>query len=201
MVGLKVLIDDGITETNIYTGTWQPNWTYNWLDLEEWSGQEITLTFTLQQKEGKEAAWAYLDEVFLGSAYPDSWLDVDSPPAAAPGSQVNLTIEYGNRSDVPATGLLLTAIFTEDLDFVSATPEPSNQAAGQLEWDLGEVSAGDGLGTISLTFAIPESMPSGQVLPISFELVADIDEPVSGNNSQVIALEISHLIYLPLILR
>lgn len=76
-----IQVSNGVTTTTLLsTTTSTDDWTHLWFNLSPWAGQTITLTFTVHQTAGFPGAWAYLDEVAVGS-----WL-TPVPEAITPGS-------------------------------------------------------------------------------------------------------------------
>jgi hypothetical protein len=107
--GLQVKLNDGLTDTALFSSAGgSHDWTHAWADLSPWAGQSVTLTFSVQQAAGRPYAWAHLDEVSVGSTYPDVWVALQDA-FGEPGSQVALEMRYGNRGAAPAEGVHLSA--------------------------------------------------------------------------------------------
>ena len=84
--GLTVSADaNGVVSELFSTRTDTDGWAHQWIDMEPWQGQTMTLTFQLDQVAGMPAVTAYLDEVTLGNAYPDTWIALDAPTSVPPG--------------------------------------------------------------------------------------------------------------------
>ncbi|MEP1594444.1 MAG: hypothetical protein ABJK20_07725, partial [Halieaceae bacterium] len=61
------------------------------------------------------------------------------------GEEITYTINYLNKGKIPLTGIQLTDTLPAGLTYVSATPAPSNIAAGtttSLQWNLSSLDAG-----------------------------------------------------------
>jgi uncharacterized repeat protein (TIGR01451 family) len=137
---MTVQVSDAVTTTTlISTTSGIYGWEHQWRYLDEWVGKEITLTFAVHQAAYAPPVFALLDEVTLGSVYPDLWLDTD---AAAhnlrPGELVTLTLAPGNRGSVLASGVQISLTLPAGLEFISASLEPS-AAPPVLHFDLGDI--------------------------------------------------------------
>ncbi|MGH2537115.1 MAG: hypothetical protein ACRDHL_06955, partial [Candidatus Promineifilaceae bacterium] len=157
---LLVQVEEGPTTTPLLalTGSTGSGWATGRADLSPWLGEAITVSFQLEQEAGAPVAWAYLDEVSLGSTYPDLWV-TGADAAAVPGEQVTFEISYGNRGGAAASDGLITATLPADLTFVSAS-QPPISTSPSLVWDVGDLPAGSGPLTIAVTVAIdPAAQP------------------------------------------
>jgi hypothetical protein len=200
-LALKVSINDGLQTTQVFSGTQTAGWSYQWVDLEPWTGQEITVIFTLQQKVGAVAAWAYLDEAFLGSAYPDTWATIEGRSFVAPGDTLDLILHYGNKSSAAAEGSRLTATLPDELAITTAIPAPTTQTGQLLVWDLGTLTVEEGLGTITITTLVSPTLTEEISLPVSVDLDTDTPELNMANNSHQIMVVVSRKVFLPVVLR
>jgi hypothetical protein len=63
---LVVRINNG-SATTVYTATQAGDWQHAWVDLQPWLGQQVTVTFELQQQANAPAAIAQIDDISLGS--------------------------------------------------------------------------------------------------------------------------------------
>lgn len=184
------------TRTLLSTDADTRNWTHRWFDLQSWAGQTVTLTFTLHQASGQKSAWAYIDEVTVGSTYPDSWVHQSSRSAALPGQQVVQTITFGNRGAVAASNARVTLQLPPELTFVSADPTPS-AAAPALRWDVGDLAAGDGPQVILVTLQVAPSAAVGATLITTANIASDTSEPEQANNTAQGTTFVGHRAYLP----
>lgn len=97
---LKINTISDTASTTVYSTTQSTNgWTHQWLDLGDLAGQTITLTLELQQEIGTIPTQAFIDEVTVGNAYPDTWVAVTGGANYLPGEYAILTIPYGNRGE------------------------------------------------------------------------------------------------------
>ncbi|MCI0576533.1 MAG: hypothetical protein L0332_06220 [Chloroflexi bacterium] len=194
-------VDDGNTTTSLLslTGSTGTGWAHGRADLSSWSGQSVTLTFRLEQAANAPLAWAYLDEVSLGSTYPDLWVQ-GANAAALPGEQVTFLLTYGNRGGAAAGGTLITGTLPAGLTFVSASPPPV-ATSPNLVWNVGNLPAGSGPLTIAVTVMVNASVPPFTNLTIPFTIGQAGPELETANNSVAVIVFASRRIYLPLIFR
>jgi len=196
----NVQVDNGITSTTFFSTTTNTDaWTHCWFDLTPWAGQAITLTFTVHQTAGRPYAWAYLDEVTLGSAYPDLWVSKSGEMAALPGEQVVYTIAYGNRGGAAASGVRITDTLPASLSFVEANPPPVTTLP--LVWEVGELPAKSGPFTIVITATVAPAVMLGSTLTNTVTIGAISPEIETANNTTQAATFIGYRIYLPISLK
>jgi uncharacterized repeat protein (TIGR01451 family) len=157
-------------------------WTHRWFDLSPWAGQTVTLTFNVHQEAGGPVAWAYLDEVTVGSgAYPDLWTAA-ATQVAAPGDNVTFTLPYGNRGEALAHGATLTVTLPTGLTFVSADPPPA--ATGpNVTWSLGDLPAATGPAAITLVASVSPTAPPGFVLTGAVDIASATNEIETADNA------------------
>ena len=194
---LAVRIGNGQATTTIYSTTNVTTvWTHRWLDLSAWAGQTVTLTFAVHQAAGPTASAAYLDEVALGSVYPDLWVE-QAAAQARPGEPLTLTITYGNRGPVAAGSARLTATLPVSISFMGAVPLPLSTSP--LVWDLGDLPASSGPLTITLAALAPDVVDFSRPLTSTVAIGALTAEMETQNNTSVVRLDVSYRLYLPLI--
>jgi hypothetical protein len=63
----EVLVQNAVTPTVVYSSSATSDWTNSWINMSQWLGQSITLTFTLKQAPSELSAQMFLDDVSLGS--------------------------------------------------------------------------------------------------------------------------------------
>ncbi len=116
-----------------------------------------------------------------------------------PGDVVVYTMQYGNRSSLPASGVWLTETLPAELAFVAADPAPLSTTL-PLRWDLGDLEPQSGPFTIVLTATV---LPS-TTIPSTLEVVARIESSATevevANNQSVSATWVGYRIYLPLVM-
>lgn len=172
-------------------------WTYQWIDLTPWSGQTVAVRFRLDRVSAGSSA-AHLDEISVGSAHPDLW--VQAPGAAArPGQQLVYTLGHGNRGGVEAEDVTLTLQLPPHLAFVSADPPPSATTPA-LRWDLASAPPFSGQ-TIALTLQLSAAAAAGSTLNIPVSIAATTAELETGNNTAAGHLLVGSRTWLPLVLK
>ena len=195
-------IDNGVSKTAVFSTTSSTvDWSHGWSDLTPWAGQSVTLTLRVHQTEGGSRTWAYLDEVTLGSAYPDTWLTMDSiPDTALPGDQVMYLVNYGNRGGVMADQTELTMTLASELTFVDANPPPVTTSPFMV-WDVGNLMAGSGPFTIVITSTVTDAATPFKAISSSASIASRTIELEDTNNSAEFSTLVAALTYLPLIRR
>jgi hypothetical protein len=175
-------------------------WKHQWADLTPWAGRSVTIRFKVSEAAGGARAWAYIDEVSVGSAHPDTWVRLSGPRSAPPGQQVVQSITYGNRGGVAAGNGQVTLGLPPELTFVRADPPPS-ATAPILRWDVGNLSAGDGPQTIRVTLQVAPDAATGTTLTATATIASDTAEIEQANNTAQAAMFVGYLVYLPVITR
>ena len=197
----QVQVSSGITTTTLFTTTTPTPWEHFWFELTPWSGQQITLTFKLTENAGFPPANALLDEVTLGSAHPDVWVDLSSDaPSAIPGEQFNFQLDYGNRGHVSAFTPVITLTLPSGLNFVSASVTPEI-IADQLVWHLDDLLKQSGPNSITLTVEVDSAVVLGQKVVTLVEITSSSPELEKLNNNSQVGTFLGYLGILPLINR
>ena len=188
----------GSTDVVLTRNTGSNGWAHIWVDLTPWAGQTITVQFSLVQAAGEPYAVTYLDEVSVGSAKPDLWVQAISGEAI-PGTQLTRTLAYGNRGGVNAQNANVTLQLPAGLTFVSADPPPSATTPA-LRWDLGDMPAFSQQ-TINLTLQVSASAPYGSTLNTTSAITSDTTELETVNNTANGHVFVGSRNWLPLIER
>ncbi len=194
---LEVLVDDGASPAVVFSSTTGADtWTHRWVDLTPWAGRSVTLRFRLAEWVGNLPAWAYIDEVTIGSAHPDTWVSRSGQRAAPPGAQIVQTILYGNRGGATASSVYVTLQLAPELAFVSADPPPS-ATAPELRWNVGDLAARSDPVAIHVTLQLaPSAKPFSTVLTTA-TLASDTAEIEQANNAAQAGTFVGYLVYLP----
>ena len=138
---VEVSHNAGVTTVLSETAGTTDMWSHRWLDLTPWAGQPVTTSFTLHQAEDAPMACVYLDEVNVGSTYPDLWVSERALAGGVmPGETFALAIVHGNRAGAVASDALTAAALPAELSFVSASPAPIATVPA-LVWDAGDLVA------------------------------------------------------------
>ena len=155
------------------------DWTFRSVDLTTWKGQAVTLKFNIHHKAGYLPVIALVDDVALGSAYPDLWVSSNNT-RGLPGDQVTFNIGCGNHGGVAAPHAGLTISLPPGLTFVKAVPAPVDPTASTLTWGLGDLAPKSNACSVSLTatidpaFRIPHTLTADvQITTSSTELEVD----------------------------
>jgi uncharacterized repeat protein (TIGR01451 family) len=152
--GLSVQISDSLTTTQVMAiDSDRLDWAHAWTDLSRWSGQTITLTFSVNEIAGHSFVRALIDEVSIGSVHPDVWVSARGVSFAPPGSQVVYQLTYGNRGGLAASGNIISATLPAELEFVSASLTPTITGS-TLTWSVGDLPARSGPTTIFITATV-----------------------------------------------
>lgn len=196
-----VRVDNSITATTLFSTTTTTNdWTHRWIDLTPWAGQTITLTFNLHQAAGDPVRELYLDDITLGSAYPDLWINKTGTRTAPSGQPVVYTITYGNRGGTMAGGVRITDTLPGGLTFVNASPPP-RAATVPLVWEVGDLPARSGPFTIVVTTTAASGVSLRAPLTNTVAIKADSPELETFNNTAQAATFIGYRLYLPTLMR
>jgi hypothetical protein len=194
---LNVQISQGNSITTLLTtSAFTDGWDHTWFDLSPWTGQAITLTFNLNQVQGKPNDWAYLDEVSVGSTFTDIKAGGPALVTASPGNQINLELTYTNPSRVAADDVLASLNLPDGLSLISSSI-PVTITGSTLQWNLGSLSAGSPIGSILLTLLLSPDAPGGQVTHLDYALSTSTPELELMNNQMQLQLKTGYWIYLP----
>ncbi|HTP07693.1 MAG TPA: fibronectin type III domain-containing protein [Anaerolineae bacterium] len=194
-----VTVNDGITDTVVFVAALNASdWTHQWFDFSAWKGQTITVTFSLHQNAAGQPAWAYLDEVSLGSGHPDVWVQLANPPIARPGSTVVYQLNYGNQGGALASNVQLTATLPAQLTFVTASVPPSSTTSS-LVWNLGDLPAQNGPNTILITATVTPTITGVTVVSSTVDIATTAAELEMANNTQQTSMTIKYNVFLPIV--
>ncbi|MBU1879347.1 MAG: DUF11 domain-containing protein [Chloroflexi bacterium] len=193
-------ISSSVSVTTVFSANANTDgWTHGWADMTPWAGQTITLTFNVHNEAGAPRTWAYLDEVSLGSAYPNLWVSKTSSTAPPGGGPVRYTLTYGNLGGVPAQTVRLTDTLPAGVTFVAASPAPTSTAP--LVWEVGDLAAGAGPFTIIVTATVDAGVPTWTTLANTVTIGAATPEADLDNNSATAQTFVGYRGYLPLSLK
>jgi hypothetical protein len=149
---------------------------------------------------GQPPPWACLDEVTVGSAYPDAWVSQSGLGIAAPGQQIVDVISYGNWGGVEANNGQVTLQLPPELIFVSADPPPSALTPA-LRWDVGDLAAQGDPQTISATLQVAPFVTEGVTLTATATITSVSAELEQANNSAGTSVSVARRAYLPIVAR
>lgn len=196
--GLELLVSDGVTTTAVPLPTGGAAWAHYWADMSPWAGQTVTVNFRLTQVSGDPRVQAAIDDVTMGSAYPDTWVRASGPGSALPGETVSLTLRYGNNGRVPSTAAELALTWPDALTFVSANVTPT-VGANTLTWDVGDLATEAAPATIVVTATVDAAIPFWQTINLPVSLNAATTEVEQQNNQAIISILIAYRQFLPML--
>ncbi len=198
---LEVQVDDGIVVTTLFSTTSSTTgWTHQWLDLSPWAGQTLTLRLNVHLTEDHVCTWGYLEEVTLGSSYPDIWVDKIAPEQVLPGETLVYTLFYGNQGNVAASSVVVTDTLPAAVSFVAADPAPISPVS-PLRWEVGEVPPRGGPYTILVTVTVQPTAPFLSDLINEIRNTTSLAELETDNNQASVATFVGYRVYLPLVLK
>lgn len=190
--GLQVLI----SSTLIFSASQETDWTHAWLDLSPWAGQTVSVTFQSHQVAGYPYVELALDEISLGSAYPDGWIDLAGPSSALPGEIITYTLHFGVRGGLlPSTTLTVT--LPAGLQWVNASLLPTQQA-NLLVWELGDLEATATPDPIQVSLRLAEATPPNAWLSLTASIGADTLDWETENNLSYARVFVGARLFLPL---
>lgn len=146
--------------------------------------------------------WVFLDEITIGSAYPDLWINKTSP-TVVPGEQVAYTIVYGNQGSIPANETRITDTLPTELSFVDAKPSPiiSNTLLLAWVWNIGDVSPESEPFTIIVTVTVAPTVPMLSSFTNTVGIAASTPELEKANNVAQATTFVGYRVHLPIALR
>ncbi len=191
-----------ITSTQmVYSTTAETlSWEHLSFDLDAWVGNTITATFRTHQVAGGAPVWALLDDVTLGSIYPDVYVQADAK-TVRPGEVFTSTLWVGNQGGVLAGGVALSAKLPAGLSFVLSSPDPDSQTKG-LQWTLGDLPTKCQGIVIQVVLQAPRYGAVPQTLQPVFSLSTTSREIETANNTLALTIIIPlFTLWIPLIKR
>ena len=199
---LQITIADDLTETIVFSSSIanSPIWTHDWVDVSAWRGQTVTVTLATRQPAGLARGWVYLDEVTLGSAYPDLWIQGCKPLFVGPDQEFSCAIALGNRSDIDAANGILTMTLPAELEQVTFNPAPTTMVPHPT-WELGSLSADGSPITVIMTATVVHDAPLFAKLPVEFSLSSQTPEQERWNNQTEFEVIVGYRTLLPVLAR
>lgn len=197
-----VQLQEGVNTTTIFsTASSIGAWRHRWFDLGAWKGKTAVLRFRVHQTAGQLPVWAYLDEITLGSAYPDTWIEKLGPAIVAPGSQLTYVLHYGNRGAMPADGARVTDTLPTGLQFLEGDPPPTATTPSQLVWEVGNLPPAGEPAVIVIKAAVKPEVAGYTKLTNAAAISGTASEVESENNTAHVSTLVAHRLYLPMISR
>lgn len=201
-VAFQVQVENssGNVTTLLTTSNNTQGWEHAWFNMSAWAGQPVTVTFNLHQVAGQPMPRLYLDDVTLGSTFPDIWVG-DDYRAVLPGEEVTYAIRYGNHGAAAATVVTLNHTLTPHVTFISASVAPTQINGATLTWNLGNMNAHVGPVTILVTVRVNAAAPPFTTLSSPLSISMTGTELETANNQAAVSLYLARLTYLPIITR
>ncbi|WP_160154704.1 isopeptide-forming domain-containing fimbrial protein [Microbulbifer sp. ALW1] len=139
-----------------------------------------------REYEVSDEVTADIEAVDLFIDKDDGGIDVDNP--AAPGDTITYTINYGNRGNLDATGVVITETLPDYVIYDPADNPGWVLNGDTLTFDVGDLAAGE-TGSVELIVTIINPLPSG-VEETNNTVSIDGDEsngadPTPGDNTDV----------------
>jgi hypothetical protein len=195
---LGIQIDDGNSVTSVLNLTTNTiDWTQAWADLTQWRGQAISTTFNLEQAAQSPIATAYLDDVTVGSTYPDVWVAINDS-SGGNGQQIVHEISYGNRGGAIAQSGFITYTLPPGLSFISSSISPIATTPAVV-WQIDELPAKGDPFVIEVVVMVKETAVPFTTLTSTVEITTDGTELEMLNNVAEGSTYIGRFIYLPFI--
>jgi uncharacterized repeat protein (TIGR01451 family) len=97
--------------------------------------------------------------------------------SANPGEQIVYTITYANDSAVSVTNAVITDVLPQGLSFVAASNGGTyNAGTRTVTWNVGNLAAGEGPFSVTLTAAVDSPYPDAAAIPLVNTAVIDSPE-------------------------
>ncbi len=164
--------------------------------MSAWGGQTVTLAFHVNQVVGGLPTAALLDDVALGSTFPDVW---SSLPALSghPGDVLTTTLTCGNRGGAAADHVQLALNLPAGLTLESAEPAPAGLSPAPT-WNLGSVAAKTQACSIRLALKIARTFKVPNQLTAQVHMTTNSTELETENNLLSVNLQMPYyFIYMP----
>jgi Tol biopolymer transport system component len=196
----KVEVSDGNATSTLKTVSANSGgWTHAWSNMNAWQGRPLTITMRLDQSANQPCASVFLDEVTLGSAYPDLWISGGSTTAAMPGQPVHYTLTYGNRGGGKSAAKVI-AVLPAQVSLVDATPAPT-VSGKTLTWEVGDLPAHSQPLQIVISGTVDLSTAMMNNLKLVATIEATLTEQEKANNQVELPTFVGHRLHLPAVRR
>lgn len=189
--------DDGVTQQRLYQAPERTaGWTHAWVDMGAWRGQTVRLTFEVTAPEGVRYPFLALDDLSLGSAYPDLHLEMTSPVSYAPAGQpLPVTLRVANRGGIASEAVTLSLDLPPEMGFTSASISPQVEG-NRVSWNLGTLAGGSSQ-TIAVQVYIKNEAAWRELLALAAQVQSTSAESQLENNEAWLAVEVNYRLFLP----
>lgn len=196
---MSVIIEDKSSSTPLLTlERTTPEWEHSWVDLGPWVGKSVTVTFHLHQEAEEPVMWGAVDEITVGAAHPDVWVNLIDTNGL-PGETVTYAINYANRGGITAENTYITYTFPAEITFVNASLSPLSVTGSTVVWDVGNLAPDSQTETLVVTGTIASNAASFANLISTVDITTATAELETLNNTAQGSTFIGRLIYIPLI--
>ncbi len=195
-----IVLSDDVRSETIYSTTQGTVWQHHWLDVSDWVGKMVTMTFSTQTISGTKPVWLVVDDITLGSSYPDVKLDqVCSPQRIWKDDLITCTLSYENRGGSPAQSVQIAALLPPELLYAEASLTPDSTVP--LTWNLGYLAPKSGPFHIVFTTTVASTVQLDTFLSSQASIHTASPELETENNSADATFWTGLLTYLPIVVR
>ena len=198
--GLVARIEGKSDSTVVMEADTATGWSHKWADVSAWAGQTVTLTIAARHLTNEPNVRVMLDEVALGSAPPDLWLDLHGPLNVPTGETFSLILRYGNRIPSEAHSVQVSLTFPSELSFVSADPAPI-ATSPSLVWNVDDFGNAVEERSIVITATMEADFTPGLWAAVAVQVQGREPEIDLTNNIDIHLVRVGYLTMLPLIAR
>ncbi|MBP8242055.1 MAG: hypothetical protein KAX36_06740, partial [Thermoflexales bacterium] len=198
VAAVTVTVETTLGATEVFTAQETPGtpWRHAWRDMSAFSGQSITITFSIDPQSGGGGARLALDEVSLGSTAPDLLVASALPDTLAPLATQTAWIQSGNVGGGPAAAAVMTLTLPAGLSLVSAEPPPEVSGTS-LIWQVPALPGKAAMPGISITLSVAPGVAGITVTP-TLVIAGASPELEWANNAWRAAIFIGYRAYAPL---
>lgn len=195
---LELQVSDADGTTRLPLPSASVKWTHSWIGMEPWTGKTVDIAFVLNQAVGDPSIELWLDDISLGSAHPDLWIEIEGASKALPGEQQQYQIHYGNRGGVATAAGMLVMTLPDGIVYNEASIMPDSENGQTLRWDLGALTAVSTPSPLTITTTVSSDTPMLSELTIAATISSQTAELAQYNNVAAAPLFIGHRIYYPI---
>ncbi len=198
--GLEVLIQpEGGAADTLFQGRLGPGWSIHYYTLKNYENRKVELLFRVVKDSADPPLSVFVDDISIGSAYPELWVDMQAhPQSAINGDIVTLNLDYGNRGGISAVDSQLVLTLNPDMVYQSSNP-PGVKNGNQVSWDLATLPGRSGKQTLEVKTLVTGTPP--QPRPVSVVISSDTDEANLNNNQDQDFIRVKREIYFPAIIQ
>ncbi len=194
-----IQVDDGSQITTVYATSAPSVWKHHWLDMSQWSGQEVTVNFILKETVNTSNSSVIIDQVTLGSRYQDTLVTI-SDGFAAKGELGTIVIEYENQGQVTAENVQIQLTVPDGLKFVGADILPTDETPYAV-WNLGDIVPNLGMQSFNVEVEVLFDAQGLSYLDTAVSITSDSQELELLNNVDKGTFFTGGYIYLPVIMK